>query len=137
MTETISAAADRLNISREQLRLWLLAANVYVPRSEGARSPMVLDSSVIERVVAERRQQHEEAERRRAEGEARATEAALPTLAERRAKVAERYRDDKTGACLTCQATAECSGYTKLICRWCEEAEEASEVERDDATEDE
>jgi hypothetical protein len=54
VTETISAAADRLNISREQLRLWLLAANVYVPRSEGARSPMVLDSSVIERVVAER-----------------------------------------------------------------------------------
>jgi hypothetical protein len=44
--------------------------------------------------------------------------------------VAARYRD-KTGACLTCQATAECTGFKKLVCRWCEEAEDATDESED------
>lgn len=27
----------------------------------------------------------------------------------------------KTDTCLTCVATAECTGFRKLTCRWCEE----------------
>jgi hypothetical protein len=54
---------------------------------------------------------------------------------DRRAQVAARYRD-KTGACLTCQATAECTGFKKLVCRWCEETEDATD-ESDDESEEE
>jgi len=116
--ESIHAAALRLNLRSHLLSEILVMAGLHTRRHEPSGAHVLYPREAIDAAV----------------------ERLLPILSAREAarqKVKARYRDDETGACLTCQATAECSRFKKLVCRWCEEAEEASDQERDDESEDE
>lgn len=115
--ESIAAAAKRLNMTHPRLSELLVKAGLH-KRCTGGGAHVLYPREAIDEAVKQ-------------------FGALLSARDEARQKIAARYRDDETGACLTCQATAECSGFKKLVCRWCEEAEEASDQERDDESEDE
>ena len=101
--ESILAAAHRLHMDPHFLSEILVKAGLHTRRTEASGARTLYPREAIDDAVQRLR----------------------PILSAREAarqKIKEHYRDE-TGACLTCQATAECTGFRKLLCRWCEDAE--------------